>query len=513
MKEKTLLSLLIALFCLTTVYASGGNSEKIYDIRLDNYFGGSLAVTDTDYQVRGRMAYIGSGSLNSIYLNYQVDDGEVVTTFFDNIGFNPQIPFFYEAEQPWLPSEQGSYELSLWFSGLNGEPEDVVASHTLIISVDVYDYLPERELALIESFSSINCGSCVYVSNMLKNLVQANIDKYAMIYYHPMAHENSPLFNFNPKDQTTRRDYYEVFYTPFAAVGSLFQGNGADVNQYLMDIAHEKPPGFTIDGSYFIENGMLHAEVETESFANFPDHDLRLYVVLIEDSISFDSPPGSNGEQDFYHVMRSFLPDADGILLQNQSIGSSLQIDLQYEIPMEEIDTAQIQLLAFIQDHETMSVHQLVQLDYLDPEDLELFNVTFNVTDGDGNIIDDAIISFNGEENDAGDYFFENIAAGNYAYTISRVCYASYQGQVEVEHENTAVDAVLALDIMPGDANGDGIVNLLDIILMANHWIGVEPGITCSHNADVNNDGEVNSLDIVLAVNIFLSGKPDPAGN
>ena len=505
MKQNFLFFLLAAFFSFTMVYASDGSNEKIYDIRLDNYFGGSLAVTDTDYQVRGRMAYIGSGSLNSIYLNYQVDDGEVVTTFFDNIGLNPQIPFFYEAEQPWLPAEQGSYELSLWFSGLNGDPEDVVASHTLNINVDVYDFLPERQLALIESFSSINCGSCVYVTNMLKSLVQSNIDKYAMIYYHPMAYENSPLFNFNPKDQTTRRDYYEVFYTPFAAVGSLFQGNGADVNQFLMDIAHEKPAGFAIEGSYFIEDGVLHAEVETESFINFPDRDLRLYVVLIEDSVSFDSPPGSNGEQDFYHVMRTYLPDADGIELQDQVVGSSLQVDLQYEIPMEAIDTAQIQLLAFIQDHENMSVHQFIRLDYQEVEEEVPFTVTFIINDDHGLEVADAVITLGEVVNEPGDYVFEDIFEGSYTYSITHPCLEDYEGEAFVDHDDYVIEVELQTDHNPGDANGDGVVNLLDIILMANYWSGNEVDVFCFQNADVNADGLINSLDIIITVNVFLA--------
>ncbi len=513
MKQNFLFLLLAALFCFTNGYASNGSNEKLYDIRLDDYFGGSLAITDSAYQIRGRMAYIGSGSLNSIYLNYQIDDGEVVSTFYDNIELNPQIPFFYEAEEPWLPADQGSYDLSLWFSGLNGDPEDVVASQTLNVSVGVYDFLPDRQLALIESFSSINCGSCVYVSNMLKNLVQSNIDKYAMIYYHPMAHENSPLYNFNPKDQNTRRNYYEVFFTPFAAVGSLFQGNGAEVNEFLMDIAHEKPAGYTIDGSYFIDEGVLYAEVETESFANFPDHDLRLYVVLIEDSVSFDSPPGSNGEQDFYHVMRTFLPDADGIMLQDQDIGSSFQTDLQYEIPMEAIDTAQIQLLAFIQDHESMGIHQFVRLNYHETEEEVPFTVTFIISDDQGVEVTDAIITLGDVVNEAGDYVFEDLIEGDYTYSITHPCLEEFEGEVFVDHDDYVLEVELQTDHNPGDANGDGVINILDILLMANYWSGNEAEVFCFQNADVNGDGLINSLDIIITVNVFMSDKVDPAAN
>ncbi len=511
MKQSILVFLLATITCISTAYPGDSGNQKLYDIRLDNYFGGSLAITDSAYHIRGQMAYIGSGTLNSIFLNYQVDDGDVITTFFDNIGINPQVPFYYEAELPWIPEDQGSYELSIWFSGLNGDPEDAVASNTLGVTVDVYDFLPERQLALIESFSSINCGSCVYVSNMLRNLIQANIDRYAMIYYHPMSHENSPLYNFNPKDQDTRRNYYEVFYTPFAAVGSFFQGNGEVVNEYLMDIAYEQPAGFTIDGSYFIEDGLLYADVETESFAYFPDQDLRLYVVLTEDSISFDSPPGSNGEQDFYHVMRTFLPGADGIGLHNQVIGSGFQIDLQYDIPPGVIDAEQIRLLVFIQDHESMEILQFVRLFDQSTPDNELYTVTFNITDENEEEVTGAVLTLGELVNDAGDYVFEDIAPGEYEYMIIHPCFTDLEGGLSVDHEDLFVEAELQLGHKPGDANGDGVVDLLDIILVANYWAGNPTDILCFQNADVNGDGLINSLDIIMTVNLFLSGNANPS--
>lgn len=504
MKKPIILLILAAMFAMAIPKTGFSGNERPYDIRLDNFFGSPLTVTGSEYLIRGRMAYIGSGTLQSVYLHYQINGGETQTTFFDNIGLNPQIPFFYIADQPWIPTETGSYELSIWFSGLNGAPEGEPASVTLVINVDVYDYLPEREFALLESFSSINCGSCVFVSNMLKNLVNQNPDKYAMIYYHPMQFENSPLYNFNPKDQNIRRNFYEVFYTPFAAVGSLFQGNGEAVNQNLMDIAYEMPAGFEINGSWYIEGNTLYAEASTESFANFPDHDLRLQIVLVEDSVSFDTPPGSNGEKDFYYVMRTFLPDANGTQLNNQNVGSTFSLDVAYQIPTEQIDTTIIRMYAFIQDMNNMDVHQFVRLNYQETEE-PLYTVTFNVSDNNGDSIDNAVITFGEITNSPGDYVFEEVTAGSHQWSISCVCYNVLEGETSLRQEDIYIDAELSLNHVPGDANGDGIINVLDVIMIANYYIGLEPPIFCFYNADVNGDGAVNSLDIIATITIFSS--------
>ena len=51
-----------------------------------------------------------------------------------------------------------------------------------------------------------------------------------------------------------------------------------------------------------------------------------------------------------------------------------------------------------------------------------------------------------------------------------------------------------------GDVNGDGIVNVLDVILTVNVILNEEYNTL----ADLNNDNSVNVMDIILIVNIIL---------
>ena len=54
---------------------------------------------------------------------------------------------------------------------------------------------------------------------------------------------------------------------------------------------------------------------------------------------------------------------------------------------------------------------------------------------------------------------------------------------------------------MLGDVNGDGIVSIVDIILMINMVLDNEED---QDPADINQDGVVDVLDIIMAVNIVL---------
>ena len=78
---------------------------------------------------------------------------------------------------------------------------------------------------------------------------------------------------------------------------------------------------------------------------------------------------------------------------------------------------------------------------------------------------------------------------------------------VEYSLENDVDDAscLNIACVVPGDANTDGVLNVLDIIAMVSQILGTleleEYQISCS---DLNQDGSLNVLDIVMAVAIIL---------
>jgi hypothetical protein len=63
--------------------------------------------------------------------------------------------------------------------------------------------------------------------------------------------------------------------------------------------------------------------------------------------------------------------------------------------------------------------------------------------------------------------------------------------------DNTFTDGIVTVKI-PGDLNGDGIVNILDSIVMS-YAFGSTPGApNWNPDADLNGDGIVNIIDAIL---------------
>ena len=138
----------------------------------------------------------------------------------------------------------------------------------------------------------------------------------------------------------------------------------------------------------------------------------------------------------------------------------------------------------------------------------ERSTVTFSVTNYLGNEMVNATITLNGVANPAGDYVFENIEHGTYQYTVEKDCYVVAEDFVAVSEPDVHVEVLL--ENMLGDANNDGVVNVSDIVIIVNYFMGQSPDPFCFINADVNGDGVINVSDVVGATNIFMGGKASP---
>lgn len=60
--------------------------------------------------------------------------------------------------------------------------------------------------------------------------------------------------------------------------------------------------------------------------------------------------------------------------------------------------------------------------------------------------------------------------------------------------------------VTPGDANCDGLINVLDVVTTISYILGNNPQPFCLNNADINQDGIVNVLDVVGTINLILGG-------
>ena len=85
-------------------------------------------------------------------------------------------------------------------------------------------------------------------------------------------------------------------------------------------------------------------------------------------------------------------------------------------------------------------------------------------------------------------------------------------GQFFVSKEDVSQNAFRAYFIATstpssmGDVNGDGEINITDVIFMVNHILGISNDNFIFANADMDKNGEIDISDVVSLVNIILNG-------
>ena len=92
-------------------------------------------------------------------------------------------------------------------------------------------------------------------------------------------------------------------------------------------------------------------------------------------------------------------------------------------------------------------------------------------------------------------------AAGTYYVTLDIIDQYGADGLQYWEYISLEGDSTCGTDL--GDVTGDGMLNILDIVQVANYILGTStPEYVCA--ADMNADGNVNILDIVQIANAIL---------
>ncbi|MBR5101659.1 MAG: leucine-rich repeat protein, partial [Muribaculaceae bacterium] len=66
-------------------------------------------------------------------------------------------------------------------------------------------------------------------------------------------------------------------------------------------------------------------------------------------------------------------------------------------------------------------------------------------------------------------------------------------------------------DVLKGDVNGDGVVDVRDVTTLINHILGYPVTVFIPEAADINEDGEIDVQDVTAIINLILTGGPKTA--
>ncbi|MEI2672889.1 MAG: Omp28-related outer membrane protein [Chitinophagaceae bacterium] len=223
-----------------------------------------------------------------------------------------------------------------------------------------------QRTVLFEEFTQASCGPCASQNPGFNALLDENSDKTLAIKYQVWWPGFDPMYLQNEPDVDFRVGYYSVSGVPDATMDGVhiandcaaYVGAPACVSQDDIDAAAAITSPFLINvtHSFNAEYTTVNVHVEVTAGADVAGT-LKLQVAVTEKEILFDTPPGSNGETEFYGVMKKLLPSATGTTTGAFYGGETKSFDLSWD--MSNIyNLNNIQIVAFMQDDATKKVLQ-----------------------------------------------------------------------------------------------------------------------------------------------------------
>ncbi len=229
-------------------------------------------------------------------------------------------------------------------------------------------FAQSQRLQLFEEFTGENCGPCAQTNPALNALLHdaANETKIVAIKYQSPIPSAGPIYNSYKLPSDNRLAYYQVnsapngrhngqlFATSTTAPGHPYYFSQDDIDAsaavtspFDLTVTHQISPGY--DSIYVTVNAKATGAVSG---------DLKLRVAVIENFITFTTPPGSNGEKVFEDVCRKMLPDPNGSAMPG-TLAVNDEFNVSFAWKLDKIyDLTQVAVVAFIQDDNTQDVHQ-----------------------------------------------------------------------------------------------------------------------------------------------------------
>ena len=218
-------------------------------------------------------------------------------------------------------------------------------------------------MQLYEVFSGENCPPCASANPTTKALLDANTANIIGLKYQVPIPSAGPIHNQNTVDPNARRSYYGITSAPNARHDGTTIGNGHSLNltQALITARQSVTSPFTVQLEHAINatwdsisiNMTITAAQAVTSGTWFAR------IALVEKHMSYPTPPGTNGETDFYDVTRRMYPNATGTALPSTWTNGQVQVvTINAPLPTFIRDAAEIRVIAFVQNDITKEIAQ-----------------------------------------------------------------------------------------------------------------------------------------------------------
>jgi len=295
--------------------------------------------------------------ISSLVLNWQINDGSIESNALNGFSIDPWTSKLFQMPTQLNVGASGNYLAKMWVSMVDGQQQ--TDPDTLFNPFVALENTASRKV-LFENFSSIGCGTCAGANVLLRQIANKTRDVSFFLAYQVDCYSGNPMCQMASADILERKDYYNVQYTPYSVLGSYFGNNSYYFDIELFDSETSRPSPIAISGTAEIVGSNVVGSIFVEPYTNISTDNLIVRLAITQDVVTFATPPGSNGEKEFYHVLRRFVrvPKDD---LAPLAQGEPLQFTFSESFAGLNVDLSKFRLAAFVQDtakREVIQAHE-----------------------------------------------------------------------------------------------------------------------------------------------------------
>lgn len=266
-----------------------------------------LALTQTPFSVKGIFKNVGSAAISNCDINYSINNGPAVTAPA-TVSIAKYATASVTSTATWTPSATGTYKVTVWLSNINGNVDEKGLNDSITQTVTVLDDFVVR-VPLHEVFTSSTCGPCAPGNRNIDNVIFPQFpNQYSVIKYQmSWPGTGDP---YTTAEGNTRRTLYGVNSIPNMQVDGGWNGNAGSYTSALFNQFAGKPSFIKIESSHVINFKKVTVDVKLTPLADYNNANMKLFVALVEKRTVKNVK--SNGETEFFHVLKKMLPNASG---------------------------------------------------------------------------------------------------------------------------------------------------------------------------------------------------------
>lgn len=223
---------------------------------------------------------------------------------------------------------------------------------------------------LVEEATNTSCGPCAAQNPSFQKWVKDNFNDVIPVIYHAWwPGSNDPFYLEDPTMNRGRIQYYGIDQEGVPSVrvngkkaspsSGWYAGAAGDINALTNELNTYRNTSSPITLVVAEQRSGAQSNVSVTVQTTQALTGKKLRVAVIEYFVSYDQPPGTNGEKEFLWVARKMLPDYSGTTI-NISAGSEQTFNFSYTIKTN-WNTNNIYIVAWVQDDQTKEVLQAGQ--------------------------------------------------------------------------------------------------------------------------------------------------------